>query len=131
MSPKTQADYVELALGATETTETKIGTITIPNTGVKKIVGVYGIGQALTTTAEIAVGYFRLAFKTVSGTYKFPLTIFQGPAGTLASPGWMMEPKIIPVDIPVPPNESVDCYAALFVAQTGSCRAMIGVIMEE
>jgi len=57
----TQADFVELALGATETTETSIGTITIPNTGVRMIRAVYGTANVLTTTAELASGHFRLA----------------------------------------------------------------------
>jgi len=126
----TQADYVELALGATETTETNLGTITIPSAGVRAIVGVYGILQEISTTAEQGVGYFRLAFKTVAGTFKFPCSTFQAPAGTLASPGFMYEPKIIPVNIPVPSNETITAYMATFVAATGACRGMVGVLME-
>ena len=126
----TQADYVELALGATETTETNLGNITVPSAGVRRIVGVYGVLQEITTTAEQGVGYFRLAFKTVAGVFKFPATTFHAPAGTLASPGWTYEPKIIPVNIEVPANETITCYMATFVAATGACRGMVGVIFE-
>jgi len=125
-----QADRVEGALGATETTETSLGSITVPTAGVKRIVGVYGTATIATTTAEQASGYFRLAFKTLAGVFKFPLTINQGPAGTLASPGWSSNHSIIPVDIPVPANETITGYATLDVAQTGACRAAVGVIYE-
>lgn len=126
----TQGDFVELALGATETTETDLGDIAVPSAGVSRIVGVYGCLEEITTTAEQGVGYFRLAFKTISGSFRFPASAFHAPAGTLASPGWMYEPKIIPVNIPVPPNETISCYMASFVAATGACRGMVGVIFE-
>jgi hypothetical protein len=126
----TQADFVELALGATETTETTLGTISIPVTGVKHIVGIYGITSVITTTGESAYGYFRLAFKTVPGVFRFPTTIFSNPAGTLASPLATGSPQIIPVDILVPANESVTCIMALHAVATGACRGMIGLIFE-
>lgn len=126
----TQGDFVELALGATETTETLIGSITIPTAGVSRIVGIYGVIEGITTTAEQLVGYIRITFKSLSGTFKFPASSFQAPAGTLTSPGFQYETKIIPVNIPVNPNESISCYAATFVAATGACRAMIGFIFE-
>lgn len=126
----TQADFTEAALGSTETTETNLGTLTIPSAGVSRIVGVYGILEEITTTAEQGVGYFRLSFKTVAGSFKFPCATFQAPAGTLASPGFSYEPKIIPVNIPVPANETITAYMATFVAATGACRGMVGIIME-
>lgn len=127
---KTQSDLVELALGATETTETKLGTISIPNTGVTKIVGVYGIDHGVETTGEECSGYFRLAFKTVSGTFNFPAQVLNAGAGTLVGPASEHSPKIIPVEIPVPPNETIDCYMAQFVASTGARRGTVGIIME-
>lgn len=127
---KTQADQVELALTATETTETKIGTITIPNVGVKKIVGVYGINHGVETTGEEASSYFRLAFKTIPGTYKFPCQIHNAGAGTLVGPASEHTPKIIPVDIDVPSNETIDCYIAQYVASSGARRGTVGLILE-
>jgi hypothetical protein len=126
----TQGDFVELALAATETTETLIGTVNVPSAGVNRIVGIYGLLEGVTTTGEQIVGTYRLAFKTVAGSFKFPASSFQAPAGTLASPGFQYEPKIIPVNIPVPPLETISCYANTFVAATGACRAMVGFIFE-
>jgi len=125
-----QSDLVMLALGATETTETNLGTITIPSAGVKKIVGVYGINFGVQTTAESPAGYFRLQFKTVAGTFKFPAQVFEDGAGTLAGGTTELTPKIIPVDIPVPQNETVTCYMAQHIASTGTRNGMVGLIME-
>lgn len=125
----TQGDFVELALGATETTETELGTLTMPPTA-RKIIGIYGTIEGISTTAEQLVGYFRLAFGNLSGRFKFPATSFQAPAGTLASPGFEYQPKIIPCDIDVVGNETIKCYAATFVAATGACRAMVGIIFQ-
>lgn len=127
----TQSDLVYAALNATETTETLVGTITVPTAGVKRIVGVYGMIQQPTATAgEVASGNFRLAFKTVSGSFKFPAHVVYGPAGTLAANANQVKPQIIPVNIPVPPNESIACYATGNIALTGTCTAQIGVIFE-
>jgi len=126
-----QGDRVYSALNATETSETTVGTITIPTSGVKRIVGVYGILQQPTATAgETNSGMFRLAFTTVSGKFKYPCTASYGPAGTLAANVNSVDPKIIPVDIPVPPNETVTCYMTGDIALTGTCTGVVGVLME-
>lgn len=126
----TQGDFVELALGATETTETSIGTINVPATGVSRVVGVYGIIHGVQTTAEENTGYFRLSFGTVPGVFKFPAQVLHAGAGTLAGGGYVMDPKIIPCNIPVPAKDTITAYAATFVAATGAERAMVGVIFE-
>ena len=125
----TQADYISKPLGADETVETVIGEVTIPATGVSKIVGLVGIITIKTTTAgKGTAGYIRLAFKTVAGTYKFAAQIFQGAFGTTGGIGPAQDPKIIPVDISVPANEVITIYAALDTAQTGSCVASVNLI---
>lgn len=127
----TQGDMVYLALSATETTETLIGTMNIPTAGVRKIVGVYGaLMQPTATAGETNSGYFRLQFSTVAGTFKFPATMVYGPAGTLASNAHIGAVQIIPVDIPVPPNESVKGYMTANKALTGTGEGLIGLIME-
>jgi len=127
----TQCDYVEKALGSTETGETNLGNITIPATGVSRIIGVAGIITIETSTAgEGVAGYVKLVPKTKSGVYKFPAQIIQGPAGTIGDSGETFTPKFIPVDIDVPANETITCYAALFKAQTGSCRGAVFLLME-
>jgi len=127
----TQSDFIEEALGATETTETDLGDIDVPSKGVSRIVGLYGVATIQTATAaEGTDGYYRLAFKSVPGVYRFPATIYQGAAGTLATQGAAHQPQIIPVNIPVPPNETISCYMALALAQTGTCRGRVGLIFE-
>jgi hypothetical protein len=124
----TQADQVYLALNATETTETILGTIKIPTAGVRRIVGVYGcLMQPLATSGETVSGWFRLAFTTISGTFKFPAQPVAGAAaaGTIEQP-----PRIIPVDILVPPNETVTISMAANKALTGTGEGMAGIIME-
>ncbi len=127
----TQADLVYLALSATETTETLLGTITIPTVGVRRIVGVYGILMQPTATAgETVSGFFRLSFSSVAGKFKFPCTMMFGPAGTLASNATVAAAQIIPVDIPVPANETVSCYMSANKAMTGTGEGVVGLIME-
>lgn len=127
----TQGNLVYLALNATETTETQLGTITVPTAGVRRIVGVYGyIMQPTSTAAETVTGYYRLAFTTISGTFKFPASTYGGPAGTLAANAIIGAPQIIPVDIPVPPNETITCYMGANKAMTGTGEGMVGVIFE-
>lgn len=126
-----QADRLYSALNATETTETSLGTITVPSAGVKRIVGVYGqIMQPTSTAGEMISGYFRLAFKTVAGTFKFPAAVIGGAAGTLAANASNQKPLIIPVDIPVPANETITIYMAADVALTGTGTGLAGVIFE-
>jgi hypothetical protein len=127
----TQGDVVYSALSATETTETLVGTITIPTKGVSKIVGVYGvIMQPTSTAAETLSGYFVLKMSTVAGRFKFPCSIQLGPAGTLADIGGQYPVQIIPVDIPVPANETVNCYMTANKALTGTGEGMVGLILE-
>lgn len=124
----TQGDVVYLALNATETTETQLGTITVPTAGVKKIVGVYGtLMQPLATSGESVSGFFRLAFTTISGKFKFPA---QPLAGAAAAGVISQAPSIIPVDIPVPPNETITCFMTANKAFTGTGEGMVGVIFE-
>ena len=126
----TQGQSVEAALNSTETTETSLGNVTIP-LGAKKIVGVYGIATVLTTTAEAASGKYRFVQAAgPGGVHSFPLQIAQGPAGTLASPGWNVRPNFVPVDIPCKETDTISCYAVLDVAQTGTCRCRVGFIFE-
>lgn len=126
-----QADRAYSAMNATETTEAKIGSFTIPASGVRKIVGVYGtIMQPTATAGEQISGYFYLKFKTVAGVFKFPAMGIGGPAGTLASIGNAQQRQIIGVDIPVPANEVVEVWAAADVALTGTGTCETGIFME-
>jgi hypothetical protein len=124
----TQGDIVYSALNATETTETAVGTINLPSAGVQRIVGIYGyLLQPLATSGETVSGYYRLSFKTVPGVFKFPTT---NVAGAAALGVFQNAPQVIPVNIPVPPNETVVCYMAANKALTGTGEGVVGLIME-
>ncbi len=128
----TQGDRVYAALNATETTETLLGTITIPN-GVNKITAILAkIMQPTTTVAEQISGYVRLAFSTVAGRFKFPAQPVRGPAGTLADAGNVGPHSWIPVNIPVPQNgsETVAVYMTGDLALTGTCTGEVSLLME-
>jgi len=126
----TQGDYIDADLGATETTETDLGDITVPSAGVSKIIGVWGIcAKEEATLKEGTLAFFRLDFKTVSGTFKFPAVVGGGGTTSTADAVQMM-PHIIPVDIPVPANETIGCYMVLSIAQSATCRGAVGVIFE-
>lgn len=127
--PKTQADRLYLALNATETTETKIGTFTAPSTGVSRIIAVQGaIQQPTGTNGELVSGYFKLVPSTTSGTFKFPAqtNIGQGAVGATVAG----QNSWIPVDIPFPPNEKIDVYMAADVAVTGTATGAVSIIFE-
>lgn len=124
----TQADQVYAALNATETSETLLGTINVPTSGVSKIVGVYGdLMQVLATSGETVSGYFRLSFGSVPGKFKFPAR----PLAGAAAAGVIQQPvQIIPVNIPVQGNETIQCYMTANKAMTGTSEGTIGVLME-
>lgn len=126
----TQGDYIDADLGSTETTETDLGDIVVPSAGVSRIVGIWGIcAKEEATLKEGTLAFFRLAFKSVPGVYKFPAVVGGGGTTSTADAVQMM-PNIIPVDIPVPPNETISCYMVLSIAQTATCRGAVGVIFE-
>jgi hypothetical protein len=126
-----QFDRVYLALNATETTETKIGTITIPATGISKIIAIAAqIQQPTAAAGELVSGYVRLAFKTLAGTFKLAAQAVCGPAGTLAANATSLTPSFVPVDIKVPANETIDIYMAGDIALTGTCTGTCTLVME-
>lgn len=124
-----QSDRVYSALNATETTETKLGTITSPTKGVNRIVAVHScLMQPTGTNGEMVSGYVRLAFKTLSGSFKFPAQVKAGEGAVGALVG--VAPAFIPVDIPFPANETCDIYMAADVALTGTGTGEASLLME-
>jgi hypothetical protein len=119
---------IEGALGATETTETQLGTHQNTLGKGTTIRSICGTVNSIATTGELPSGKFRLAFKTIPGNFEYPLTIHNAPAGTLASPGSAHVQQWIPVSIPFPANEIVTAYATLNVAQTGAQRVQVGLL---
>jgi hypothetical protein len=122
-----QADQVYLALNATETTETLIGTITVP-TNCSRISGAYGLlMQPLATSGESVSGFFRLAASSFSGKFKFPVTPIAGAAaaGVIQQP-----PQIIPLDLPATPLDVVSCYMTANKVLTGTGEGVIGLFFQ-
>ncbi len=127
-----QGKVIEAALGSTETTETTLGTYTVPPVGINRIVGVSGvITEQAQTTSEGTDGQFRLGFDTTNGSFEFPATIFGGSAGTIAGGAASFHPQIIPCDIPVVPGTVITAYAKTFLAQTGTCRGKVWMMFAD
>lgn len=128
----TGGDYVESDLGSTETTETSLGTITLPATA-KRIIGVWGVCQANSTTDEIAISYFRLASDDVPlEPAKFPGQMAWSNTGTVAGGGFYDGgPRIIPVDLPATASAKIRCYMTLSAALTDGAHGAVGVIFQK
>lgn len=123
-----QGQMVYSALNATETTETLIGTITVPTAGVSQIVGCYGVlMQPLATSGETVSGKYRLAIGTTSGQFIYPTT---NVAGAAAVGVQQYDPKILPVAIPVNANDTISCYMTANKALTGTGEGFVGVLFQ-
>lgn len=124
----TQGDRVYLALNATETSETKVGTMTVP-IGATKIVAISGqLMQPTGTNGEMVSGQFRIQPQQTGGQFKFPAQVVagQGAVGALAA----YEPKWIPCNIPVREKDSIDCFVTADVALTGTGTGSVAVVYE-
>lgn len=127
----THGDFVDKDLGATETTETNIGTITM-SAKARRIVGIWGVVVVQTNTAgEGTHGQFRMESPDIDlAPSKFPCDMIMGSAGTVAGGASHHMTRIIPVDIPVSGLSKIDFHVATDLAQTGTCHATCGVIYE-
>lgn len=127
-----KAKAINLALGATETTYTDLGDITVPG-GVSKIVGIQAIAVIETGTAgEGAIGMVRLTSENVDALnpFEFLCPAFHGPAGTLADQGIQANVPILPVDIDVKEKDVIMVEMKLTIAQTGACEGAVGFLFE-
>ena len=106
------------ATASGDTTETLLGTITLP-ANAKRIVGV-GVGSPSTatlTTLEAMTGYFRVECSSIDVTPgKFPVT---GP--NIVGTGGTFAPfKIWPVDWSPAANAQLTFYITMDMAQTAN-----------
>jgi len=126
-------DYVHLDLGATETTETQIGTVTL-NQSAKKIVGIAPVLVVETAAAgEGITAYCSADSPDINNLkpLKLPCQVVQGPAGTLADSGVAFSPVFYPVDIAVTGKADITFnVASLGNALTNTCHATIYVCYE-
>ena len=116
----TQFGNISTALGATETTETDLGTITVPE-GARVITGICAQVVLQTGTAtEGCLGHARLSYSK-SGTIKgIPTAIVVSE-----ELGGSYTPQFTPVNLPVTPFAKISCFGTLTLDQTGTAHAVI------
>lgn len=100
-------DFITGAMNATETTEEKIDSITFDVNALR----IVGIGVIITsagfTADEVISGYIRISGKNIKNDNYVPIPMFGE-----ATPEMNIAPRdiIVPVDIPIDPNTTVDFY---------------------
>lgn len=115
----TQFAFKSTALGATETTETSLGNIQVPDRA-SVITGVCAIASIdELTLKEGTAGSARLNFTGAGELSGIPVAV-TGQGTTSTSFGGF-QPVFFPCSIPVTPLSNVACYMTLTKAQTGNC----------
>lgn len=121
----TQFAHKGSALGATETTETDLGDITVPN-GVSRITGISACCAIETGTAgDGALGHSRLSWAGAPELDGIPVGI-----AVMEELGGSFVPQYLPVNIPIKALTTVHCYMTLTVAQGGACYGLISLRFE-
>lgn len=116
------------AMNATETTETLIGTISVP-LGAKKIVQVCAnvITAAGLTTLESISG--KITLKCSNATkWQGDQEFLTGVANPLTSGVATLNPVSYATDIEVEPNADILCYATMDTALTINNKVRIGLV---
>jgi len=115
-----------LALGATETTYTDIGDITIPK-GVSRIVGIFAACALETGTAtEGAIAVAKLEWTGGPKLDGIPCAVTSCiDVGQIP-----LVPEYIPVNIPVDFNDKIACYVKTTLDQTGACHGAVFLKLE-
>lgn len=121
----TQFGYVSTALGATETTETDLGTITVP-VGARRVTGICAAVVLQTGTAtEGTLGHARLTWSQAGEMDGIPCAIVVSE-----ELGGSYTPKFTPVNWNVVAQSKIKCYATLTLAQTGTAHCVISLRFE-
>lgn len=116
----TQFAHKSTALGATETTETDLGEVTVPE-GASEITGISAAIVLQTgTAAEGTLGHARLSYSKSGDLEGIPCAIVVSE-----ELGGSYTPKFTPVNLPVTPLTKIKCFATLTLAQTGTAHALI------
>lgn len=116
----TQFGYIETALGATETTETDLGDITVP-VGASRITGICAACAIATGTAgDGCVGRSRISFAGSGEIDGVPTAI-----AVMEELGGAYVAKFTPVNIPCTALQKIHCYMTLSIAQAGACTGLI------
>ena len=116
----TQFGNISTALGATETTETDLGDITVPS-GASRITGISAALVAQTgTAAEGFLGHCRM-------TYSKSGTVEGVPMAVIVSEelGGSYTPQFTPCNLQVTALTKVSVFATATLAQTGTIHSLV------
>ena len=120
-----QFGHISTALGATETTETDLGDITVPS-GAGRITGICGAVVLQTGTAtEGTLAHVRLSYSGSGEITGVPCAIVVSE-----ELGGSYTPKFTPVNLPVVPLTKIHCYATATLDQTGTAHALVSLRFE-
>ena len=123
----TQLKYVSADLGATETTETDLGDITVP-IGASRITGICACCALETgSSGDGCLGIATLKYTGAPELDGIPVNL--SSMEDLGQPG-AATPRFQPVNIPVPPLRQIGCYMKLTIAQGGTARGQIHLRFE-
>lgn len=116
----TQFAYKSTALGGTETTETDLGEMTVPDKA-SRITGICAACALETGTAtQGPLGHARISYSGSGDLDGIPVAIV-----VMEELGGAYEPEFTPVNLPVTPLTKIKCFMTLTIAQTGACRGLI------
>ena len=115
----TQFAHKQTDLGATETTETDLGELTVPE-GAHQITGICAaIAIQTGTGGDGAAGWLRISYAKSGDLDGIPVAIV-----VMEELGGAYVPKFIPVNLPVTPLSKIKLFATLTIAQGGTCTAL-------
>jgi len=123
----TQFAHIASALGATETTETDLGTIDVPF-GASVITGICASCAVETgTTAEGMLAWARMSFPGSGILDGIPVAL--SSMEDLGVPGAAV-PEFMPVNIPVQEKIPIKCFMTMTLAQTGTMHGKVALRFE-
>lgn len=116
------------ATASGDTTKTSLGTITTP-VGTKRLVGMWSYIGVADTTIEQVSGIVTLESDDVNlQPFQVPVS---GAGGSLTSGGRAMgDPKVYPIEVPVPGQVKITGYITLDAALTINAKARWGLVIE-
>lgn len=116
----TQFGFISTAFGATETTETDLGDITVPS-GASKITGISAAAVAQTgTAAEGFLAHARLSYSGAGNITGIPMAVIVSE-----ELGGSYTPQFTPCNLPVTALTKVSVFATATLAQTGTVHGLV------
>lgn len=116
----TQFAHKQTDLGATETTETDLGEITVP-TKATRITGICGaIALQTGTAADGAAAWLRMSYSGSGDLDGIPMAVT-----CMEELGGAYVPAFTPVNLPVTPLSKIKIFATMTLAQGGVCTALV------